>query len=254
MAYFYYTLYMNGQITIAHRGASAEEAENTFASFHKAIEYNMDMIELDVHLSMDGEVIVMHDETVDRTTDGSGSLHEMTLEEIKNVRCSNGETVPTLQEVIEITRGKIQLNIEVKKRKAAKKVLEIIDDNDISGETMVSSNFVHPLKLIGDSNATVKTALIFWATKTNTRQSVFTFFSLLLRPLTEYIIFKRAKKANVRWVNLMLPLASKRLTKKLHTKGYKVAAWVVNHPRHIQKMKANGVDAIMSDYPDRLLD
>ena len=108
-------------LNIAHRGASGRFPENTLAAFAAAIEAGAQMCELDVQLTRDGAVVVMHDDTVDRTTDGRGAVRGMTLEELKRldagVRFGNefsGERIPTLEEVFALTRGRCGLNIEIK--------------------------------------------------------------------------------------------------------------------------------------------
>src|SRR4051794_23137839 len=101
-------------LNVAHRGASAYEPENTLRAFEKAIELGADMSEIDLHLSKDGELIVMHDYSVDQTTNGHGAIKEMTLEEIKRLDAGQGEQVPTLQEVIDLVRGRNGLYIELK--------------------------------------------------------------------------------------------------------------------------------------------
>lgn len=87
---------------IAHRGASAYEPENTLRAFRRAIELGADMSELDVHLSRDGHLIVMHDETVDKTTDGHGAIRDMTLGDLERLDAGQGEHVPTLQSVLDL--------------------------------------------------------------------------------------------------------------------------------------------------------
>lgn len=106
---------------IAHRGAMLEAPENTLAAFRRAIELGADLIELDVHQTADGHVVVIHDETVDRTTDGSGIVLAMSLQELRCLDAGSwtgpqfaGERVPTLLEVLELTRGQVGLVIEIK--------------------------------------------------------------------------------------------------------------------------------------------
>src|SRR6476660_8151331 len=101
-------------LNVAHRGASAYEPENTLLSFRRAIELGADMSEIDLHLSKDGALIVMHDYSVDETTDGHGEIKEMTLEQIKALDAGKGERVPVLQEVIDLVRGRNGLYIELK--------------------------------------------------------------------------------------------------------------------------------------------
>jgi len=106
---------------IAHRGASLEAPENTLAAFQRAMELGADLIELDVHQTADGHIVVIHDETVDRTTDGSGTVGNMPLAVVRELDAGSwmgprfaGERVPTLGEVLELTRGRIGLAIEIK--------------------------------------------------------------------------------------------------------------------------------------------
>ncbi len=99
---------------IAHRGASAYEPENTLRAFERAIAMGATMLELDVHLSRDGHLIVIHDADLSRTTNGAGRVDEMTLSRIKEFDAGLGERVPTLPEVIELARGRVQLYIELK--------------------------------------------------------------------------------------------------------------------------------------------
>ncbi|MCA1554280.1 MAG: glycerophosphodiester phosphodiesterase [Chloroflexi bacterium] len=101
-------------LNVAHRGASAHAPENTLRAFERAIELGADMSELDLHLSKDGAAIVMHDERVDKTTNGHGAIKDLTLAELKQLDAGEGEHVPTLQEVIDLVRGRNGLYIELK--------------------------------------------------------------------------------------------------------------------------------------------
>ncbi|MGB3306289.1 MAG: glycerophosphodiester phosphodiesterase family protein [Thermomicrobiales bacterium] len=107
----------------AHRGASAEKPENTLAAFGRALELGAYGIELDVHLSRDGVPVVMHDERVDRTTDGTGEIAELSLLELQQLDAGGGERVPTLAEVCDLVEGRVHLNIEVKANAAAEAVM-----------------------------------------------------------------------------------------------------------------------------------
>src|SRR5690606_9559351 len=108
-------------MVIAHRGFSGAAPENTLAAFRKGIEIGSDMIELDVHLSRDGELVVIHDETLERTTNGKGRVADNTLMELKDLDAGSsfapqfsGEKIPTLIEVIELAKGRVLVNIEIK--------------------------------------------------------------------------------------------------------------------------------------------
>ncbi len=108
-------------LVIAHRGASGYAPENTLASIRKGLDMGADMVEIDIHLSKDGEVVVIHDATLERTTDGTGKVQSKTLEELKKLNAGSWfgkefsqEKIPTLKEVIDLMDGKALLLIELK--------------------------------------------------------------------------------------------------------------------------------------------
>ncbi len=107
----------------AHRGASAEKPENTLAAFSRALELRTFGIELDVHLSKDGIPVVIHDETIDRTTNGAGRVADFSLSELRQFDAGAGEVIPTLREICDLVQGRTHLNIEVKANSAADEVL-----------------------------------------------------------------------------------------------------------------------------------
>lgn len=108
----------------AHRGASAEYPENTLAAFRRAMELGVEGIELDVHLSADGVPVVIHDETVDRTTDGAGAVAEMSVLELQGLNAGDGEKIPTLGQVLDVVGDSLHVDIEVKANMAGEEVLK----------------------------------------------------------------------------------------------------------------------------------
>ena len=124
---------------IGHRGAAGYTLENTLASFQKAIKIGCDGTELDVHLTRDNIPVVIHDSTVDRVTSGSGIVSQMSLEEIKKLDCKDKQKIPTLQEVIDLCREKINLKIELKADVAVRQVAEALKQNNIVPGTSVLS-------------------------------------------------------------------------------------------------------------------
>ena len=93
-------------IIIGHRGAMGYEPENTLRSFQKALDLGVDMIEFDVHLCKSGELVVFHDEKVNRTTNGQGYIAQKSLEKLKELDAGQGEKIPTLEEVLDLVKGK----------------------------------------------------------------------------------------------------------------------------------------------------
>jgi len=125
----------------AHRGASAEQPENTLASFHRALDLGVQGIELDVHLSRDGVPVVIHDTTLDRTTDGHGEVAAFDIADLQRLDAGGGEAIPTLREVLELVSGQTHVDIEVKAGCAADAVLdEVANHHDLAG---LMSSFDH---------------------------------------------------------------------------------------------------------------
>ena len=118
---------MSKILKIGHRGANGYAPENTLVSFQKALDMNVDGIELDVHLSVDGYLIVMHDETIDRTTNGKGFINQLTLKEITSFRINDTIEIPTLEEVFDLVDKKCFINIELKNHDTAEKVVALIE-------------------------------------------------------------------------------------------------------------------------------
>ena len=117
-------------VNVAHRGASGNYPENTLIAFQKALEIGVDEIELDLHMTKDDHLIVMHDSTVDRTTNGTGAIAELTLTEIKALDAGSafgeqfrGERVPTWEEALDLVQGKVRLNVHLKEGGESRRAL-----------------------------------------------------------------------------------------------------------------------------------
>jgi glycerophosphoryl diester phosphodiesterase len=126
---------------IAHRGASAYEPENTLRAFECAIQQGATMLELDVHLSRDGHVLVIHDPDLSRTTDGQGRVYERTWAEIQGLDAGQGEHVPTLGEVIDLVRGRAQLYIELKGQRTPGPVVHVLREMAFVDQAIAGSFF-----------------------------------------------------------------------------------------------------------------
>ena len=124
----------------AHRGASYYEPENTLRAFRRALEMGADRIEVDVRLTADWHVIALHDETVDRTTNGSGYARYMMLEEIRRLDAGKGERIPTLMEIINLVRDRADLLIDVKDLGMEDELAEIILNEDLIGDVVFISS------------------------------------------------------------------------------------------------------------------
>ena len=122
---------------VAHRGASAYEPENTLRAFERAIELGADMCELDLHVSKDGALVVIHDSSVDETTNGHGLVHDLELAELKQLDAGKGERIPTLQEVIDLVRGRNGLYIELKAPETPRPTVTLLRTNQFTSPDQV---------------------------------------------------------------------------------------------------------------------
>jgi glycerophosphoryl diester phosphodiesterase len=117
-------------VVYGHRGAAAEYPENTLPGFRRALDLGIEGIELDVHLSKDGVPVVIHDETVDRTTNGKGAVADLTVAELRALDAGEGEHVPTLAEVLDLVGDELVVDIEIKANAAGEAVLDEVRGRD----------------------------------------------------------------------------------------------------------------------------
>ena len=215
---------------VGHKGAAGYAPENTILSFQKAIELGCDRAELDVHISKDKEVIVIHDEIVDRISDGKGKVSDMTLAEIKKLNCSEGQKISTLQEVIDFCKGKIDLQIELKGKNTSQSVGELIIKNNILDSALVTSFEVDFLREIKKINHNIKTGL-------------------LLRKINEGL-WSLTKELSLEYICPKSTIVTKELVEEVHKLNLKVYAYHVNDKETWYKMDKLGVDDIGTDFPD----
>jgi glycerophosphoryl diester phosphodiesterase len=147
-------------IIMGHRGAAALEPENTLLSIGRAMEIGVNAVEIDVRLSKDKEIVVIHDSTVDRTTDGTGPVCSFTVDELKKLDAGKGQRIPTLQEVIEFIDGKVNLVIELKEEGTVASVFELIKRNNIDDSVYVISFWHRLVKTIKEMDSHIKTGVL----------------------------------------------------------------------------------------------
>ncbi|MCK4487902.1 MAG: hypothetical protein KAU38_14230 [Desulfobacterales bacterium] len=145
---------------MGHRGAAALEPENTLLSIVRAMEIGVDAVEIDVRLSKDKEIVVIHDSTVDRTTNETGSVSSHTLKEIKELDAGKGETIPTLQEVMDLIGNKVRLVIELKEDGTERKVVELIKTNNLVDNVYVISFWHRLVKTVKEMDSRIKTGVL----------------------------------------------------------------------------------------------
>ncbi len=227
-------------LNIAHRGASGTFPENTLSAFRAAIDADAAMCELDVQLTRDGAVVVIHDDTVERTTDGKGEVAEMTLAELQRLDAGarfrngavKGERIPTLDEVFAVTAGRCGLNIELKAGGLEHQVAQIMQARDAFGDSIVSSFDLEYLKKIQQLHFNIRIALLADE-----------------KPVDLMInaVAMRAHAINPRW-----DMVTADLCKAAHERSLKVYTWTVDADARMRALMECGVDGIMTNYPERL--
>ncbi|MFA5870699.1 MAG: glycerophosphodiester phosphodiesterase family protein [Candidatus Paceibacterota bacterium] len=223
-------------LKIAHRGASKEEPENTLRSFRRALELNISMIECDAHLCKTGELVVIHDNTVNRTTNGKGRIHNKTYSELKALDDGKGEHIPKLQEVIELISRKVCLNIELKGKGTGAAVATML--------TMYYGMGWRPSDFVVSSFS---------------RRELRAFRKIDAKTPIGYLIFVNifgsihfAKKIKAYSINPNFKMVTKNFINKAHKKGLKVYAYTVDTKEDADRMKELGVDGVFSDCPDKI--
>lgn len=216
---------------IAHRGASGFSSENSLAAFQKAIDFKVDGIELDVHLSSDGQLVVIHDETLDRTTTENGFVCEKTASELQKLN------IPTLIEVLDLVNTSCFVNIELKASETETAVVYLIENfvktknwqyshfivSSFDWEMLEKVQLLNPKIRIGVLTEDSIAAALAFAEKTH---------AFSIHP--NYILLS--------YENVAL----------MQNKGFEVLTWTVNKTEDIQKIKSYKVNGIISDFPDRI--
>ena len=231
-------------LLIAHRGASGHAPENTLAAFKKAVTLGATFIETDLQLTRDARLVAIHDETVNRTTNGKGAVHDMTLAELRRLDAGSwfgsefaGERIPTLDEVLDFAKKyDVIFYLEMKPGGSWGGEHALIGGLRQSGEiarTIVISFDAAILATVRKIEPTVMTALLY--------------DGHIEKPLDQ------ALQVGARQLAIRGDLVSPALLTAAREKDLQVVCWTVNHSAHMRLLMNAGVDGIMSDYPDRLL-
>jgi glycerophosphoryl diester phosphodiesterase len=227
---------------IAHRGASASEPENTLRAFDLAIKQGAQMIELDLHITRDNHVVVIHDSVLNHTTNLKGRVIRMTLEEVKKADAGKGERVPTLEETFDLTLGKVRLYLEIKDPRAKDATLRSIRERGCESEVMLASFNLELMRRLGEEVTGIELGLILGAPSVN--------------PLVrwrEAFPWVALRRINYQVLSLQAELCFRRLTQQIKANGQKVYVWTVDRERDFARMSAYGVDGIVTNVPDRLI-
>ena len=222
---------------IGHRGACGHAPENTLASMRSALELSVHGFEFDIQLSKNGDPVVIHDDTLERTTNGKGLVSDCTLAELQELDAGNGEKIPSFRDVIELVDKRCRLFIELKAEDCANPVMEIIEHSvkqlGWSYEQFFVCSFNHlQIASVRAKNPDIRTCALFVGI-----------------PVSLALI---AAEAGAWAISTSHLHTSKSLIDDAHKRNLKSLVWTVNNPLHIEKARKLGVDGIISDFPDRL--
>jgi glycerophosphoryl diester phosphodiesterase len=231
-------------LVVGHRGALGHAPENTMASFAKGVECGADILELDVHLTADGELAVIHDDDVSRTTNGRGAVRAMTLADLRRLDAGawfderyRGERVPSLPEVLAWARDRVELLVELKGDPVPapgieERVIAAVRAQRMLDQVMVIS-FHHPsVRRVKELEPALATGILYAARLVDTVGAARAARADALRPGWAY------------W--------TAELVQEVHAAGLVAHAWNANDEQRMEYLVKLGVDSIGSDYPDRL--
>ncbi len=230
-------------INCAHRGASGKLPENTLAAFEAALRHGATALELDIWQCKSGELVVMHDETVERTTNGVGKIANLTLAELQKLDAGNGQRIPTLASILERFKGSgTSFFIEIKSISdpLLTQLVGLIERFQKSGDYTykqlpVISFKASPLRKIKCLDDKIITGL-----------------STGHRRVRHPAWLLRAKYVGAHMVNPRHSIISRAFVRKAHGAGLQVNTWAVNDPAEMRRLIVAGVDCIMTDHPDIL--
>ncbi len=232
----------------AHRGQSGLFPENTMAAFEAAITLGADFIECDVHRTADGHIVVMHDADVRRTTDGEGSIEQMTLQQVRGLDAGSwksaefaGEKVPLLAEVLADIAPRCVVDIEIKQRGIAEQVARQIAEAGAVRQTTVVSFSLEDLR---EAKQTVPELSCGFITSGPEADSV----------AAAQALISSALSVGCNFISCAHRAVTATLVRQCHVVGLALMAWTMDQPADIQRMLELQVDALVSNYPERVLE
>lgn len=224
-------------VIIGHRGASGYEPENTLRSFAKAIELGVDMIEFDVHVCASGELVIIHDDTVDATTNGSGLVAEKTLGELQALDAGAGEHIPTLREVLDLVNRRVKVDIELKGLGTAVLVAYLID------EYVQHNGWAYDDFFVTSFERDELEQFCAVCPQVQVSHIIHSFDGGDWREVLDHVI------------TAIFVICSDEVTSEmveyLHTRGICLYVYTVNEHAELERMRRLSVDGIFSDFPAR---
>jgi len=223
-------------VIIAHRGASSIAPENTLKAFKKAIELEADYIELDLHETKDGALVITHDEDLHRITGTTGLIKNFTLEQLKSLNFGEGEKIPTIQEVINLIKGKISLNCEIKVKNISEKVIKVFKKYQFIDSVIISSFLHDELLKFQKNEPNLKLASL------EPVQYEKSYTWELKKKMIQFCVDN-----NLFAINPFYPIVDQQFVDLAHNHNVKVFPWTVDLKPLIKKLLRFSVDGIITN-------
>ena len=221
-----------GIVRIGHRGAAGHAPENTIAALHKGIALGVDFVEFDVQRSQDGRLIVMHDPLVDRTTNGTGLISQMTWEELRSLDAGDGEGVPSLEDALAAVNGQVGVMLEAKAPGVGLAMHRAVQEIRFAGPVIYASFLHAEILAIRRADPRARTMALLEGV-----------------PIAGAAF---AGEAGATLVGLAIDFATAEFVAALYDAGAAVWVYTVNDPRLIEQAIELGVEGIISDFPERV--
>jgi glycerophosphoryl diester phosphodiesterase len=224
---------INSILRIGHRGAAGYAPENTLAAIWKARSLCIDMVEVDVRRTSDGRLVLLHDETIDRTTNEAGWLGQLSLEQVRQLNAGNRERIPTLEEALEAAGNTLGMVLELKEEGIGMEAVSVVRRSRFEGTVIYASFLYDELMRLRSADRMAAVMLLLGETLHN-------------KFLDEAVTLKASH------IGFSYPTLTPELVKTCHEAGFAVCAYTVNDALAIRRVRDLRVDGIISDFPDRI--
>lgn len=221
---------------VAHRGASADRPENTLPAFELAIAQGADVVECDVRRTRDGQLLLLHDATVDRTTSGTGALRDLSADEAQALDAGDGECIPTLAQVLALARGRVRVNLDLKEGDIAADALAAVREADM----LDAVTFISFLPETWDALARLSP------------ESPIVHLVDSATSLAGLAMGEAGSQSVAAGVGAPYGLVSPELVERMHRHGYGVFAWTVDDDAEMRRLIDAGVNGIVTNRPGAL--
>lgn len=220
-------------LMLGHRGAKGERPENTINGIRYALELGLKAIEIDIHLSLDEQLIVIHDNTVDRTTNGKGEVKKLSSEELRKLDAGEGEKIPFLEEVLDLfDEFSFTLFIEVKSTGCEKLLVELIQSRELHHKVIVKAFNHRIIKKVKEIDPKIKTACLIYGLPVNAVNLI--------------------ENSRADGISISVSTVDQALVELCHHHNYKVTVWNVNKKEDLETYTQMGVDFIGTDFPSKV--